>query len=79
MEEDTKNEEVLQARESATIEVAERELRDVATEQLVKASAETEKWEGRRLLSAEKKRNTGFQIERIQEDLANNGKQTKSH
>ena len=41
-------------------------------QKLVKASAETEKWEGRRLLSAEKERNASFQIERIQADLENN-------
>ena len=37
---------------------------------LVKASAETEKWEGRRLLSLEKERNASAQIFRIQSDLS---------
>ena len=37
---------------------------------LVDASAETEKWEGRRLLSVEKRRNANQQIERVQADLA---------
>lgn len=36
---------------------------------LVKASAESEMWEGRRLLSAEKERNTSIQIERIEKEL----------
>jgi len=36
---------------------------------LVDISTETEKWEGRRLLSAEKERNTGRQIERIESEL----------
>ena len=37
---------------------------------LVDASAETEKWEGRRLLSLEKERNASAQIGRIQSDLS---------
>ncbi len=38
-------------------------------QKLVKASAESEMWEGRRLLSAEKERNASIQIERIEEEL----------
>ncbi|MFJ7933111.1 chromosome segregation protein SMC [Sporosarcina sp. NPDC096371] len=43
---------------------------DVLQKKLVEASAETEKWEGRRLLSLEKRRNTDQQLERIQQELA---------
>ncbi len=43
---------------------------DVLQKKLVTASAETEKWEGRRLLSLEKRRNTDQQLERIQLELA---------
>lgn len=42
---------------------------ELLQQQLVHASAEAEKWEGRRLLSAEKERNTGHQIERLQSEL----------
>lgn len=42
---------------------------DALQKKLVNASAETEKWEGRRLLSAEKRRNADQQIERIRGEL----------
>lgn len=38
--------------------------------QLVEISAESEKWEGRRLLSLEKKKNSEQQLNRIQQELA---------
>ena len=42
---------------------------DILQKKLVEASAEAEKWEGRRLLSVEKRRNTDQQLERIQQEL----------
>lgn len=42
---------------------------DSLQKKLVEASAEAEKWEGRRLLSVEKRRNTDQQLERIQQEL----------
>ncbi|WP_203246197.1 chromosome segregation protein SMC [Sporosarcina beigongshangi] len=42
---------------------------DTLQKKLVEASAEAEKWEGRRLLSLEKRRNTDQQLERIQQEL----------
>ncbi|WP_318615458.1 chromosome segregation protein SMC [Sporosarcina sp. YIM B06819] len=42
---------------------------DDLQKQLVEASAEAEKWEGRRLLSLEKRRNSDQQLERIQREL----------
>ena len=44
---------------------------------LVDASAETEKWEGRRLLSLEKERNASAQIGRIQSDLSTTEQEQK--
>ncbi|SUJ00699.1 chromosome segregation protein SMC [Sporosarcina pasteurii] len=38
-------------------------------QKLVQVSAETEKWEGRRLLSVEKERNASLQIERVQTEF----------
>lgn len=67
-----KNEEVSE-RYKKELEFVEQELESLQ-QQLVKASAETEKWEGRRLLSAEKERNASFQIERIESELENNEK-----
>ncbi|WP_438317524.1 chromosome segregation protein SMC [Sporosarcina sp. FA9] len=43
---------------------------DTLQKKLVSSSAETEKWEGRRLLSVEKRRNAHQQVERIHSDLA---------
>ncbi|MFD1928731.1 chromosome segregation protein SMC [Sporosarcina siberiensis] len=43
---------------------------DALQKKLVSSSAETEKWEGRRLLSVEKRRNAHQQVERIHSDLA---------
>lgn len=48
-------------------------------QKLVHASAETEKWEGRRLLSAEKERNAGHQIERIQAELVQVQQEHQAH
>lgn len=70
LEEIAKNEEA-STHDKQQLELVEREL-EVLQQQLVKASAETEKWEGRRLLSAEKERNASFQIDRIQTDLESN-------
>ena len=50
---------------------------DVLQRRLVDASAETEKWEGRRLLSLEKERNASAQIGRIQSDLSTTEKEQK--
>ena len=50
---------------------------EMLQKRLVDASAETEKWEGRRLLSIEKERNASTQIERLKIDLATTEKEQK--
>ncbi|MBE1553492.1 chromosome segregation protein SMC [Sporosarcina limicola] len=42
---------------------------DILQKELIEASSDTEKWEGRRLLSLEKRRNVNQQIERIKVEL----------
>lgn len=51
---------------------------DGLQKQLVEASAEAEKWEGRRLLSLEKRRNSDQQLERIQLELVATDKEKLS-
>lgn len=46
-------------------------------QKLVKVTAESEMWEGRRLLSAEKEKNASLQIERVEAELTNLSKEQK--
>ena len=76
LEAETKTAEEEAARLTKELTVIDEQL-EALQQALVEASAKTEKWDGRRLLSLEKRRNANQQIERIQVELAATEKDKK--